>query len=321
MLHYNFPPFSVGECKRLGGPSRRDIGHGHLATRALERVIPSQEDFEYTIRLVSEVMESNGSSSMGTICSGTLALMDGGVPIKAPVSGIAMGLVKEGDKIAVLSDILGDEDHFGDMDFKVAGTADGVTALQMDIKIKELSREIMEKALNQAKAGRIHILDKMLATLQVSRQEVSPHAPKIVSIQINADKIREIIGPGGKVIRALQAETNTVIEVNDSGIVKIAAENEQDAAAALKRVSDIALDPEIGAIYQGTVVKITDFGAFVNIKQGTDGLVHISELADHRVKKVTDVVKEGDIISVKVLDITKDGKIKLSLKAAKEDEK
>ncbi|MFA5902310.1 MAG: polyribonucleotide nucleotidyltransferase [Desulfobacula sp.] len=321
MLHYNFPPFSVGETKRLGGPSRRDVGHGNLATRALERVLPNQEDFEYTIRLVAEVMESNGSSSMGTICSGTLALMDGGVPIKAPVSGIAMGLVKEGDKIAVLSDILGDEDHFGDMDFKVAGTAEGVTALQMDIKIKELTREIMETALNQAKAGRIHILNKMLETLQVSRQEVSPHAPKIVSIQINADKIREIIGPGGKVIRALQAETNTVIEVNDSGLVKIAAENEQDAAAALKRVSDIALDPEIGAIYQGTVVKITDFGAFVNIKQGTDGLVHISELADHRVKKVTDVVKEGDIISVKVLDITKDGKIKLSLKAAKEDEK
>jgi polyribonucleotide nucleotidyltransferase len=203
----------------------------------------------------------------------------------------------------------------------VAGTAEGVTALQMDIKIKELSRDIMETALNQAKAGRIHILNKMLETLQTSREEVSPHAPKSVSIQINADKIREIIGPGGKVIRALQAETNTVIEVNDSGLVKIAAENEQDAAAAMKRVSDIALDPEIGTIYQGTVVKITDFGAFVNIKQGTDGLVHISELADHRVKKVTDVVKEGDIISVKVLDITKDGKIKLSLKAAKEDEK
>ncbi len=321
MLHYNFPPFSVGETKRAGGPSRRDIGHGNLATRALEKILPNQEDFEYTIRLVGEVMESNGSSSMGTICSGTLALMDGGVPIKAPVSGIAMGLIKEGDKIAVLSDILGDEDHFGDMDFKVAGTAEGVTALQMDIKIKELSREIMEKALNQAKDGRVHILNKMLETLQTSRQEVSPHAPKIVSIQINADKIREIIGPGGKVIRALQAETNTVIEVNDSGLVKIAAENEEDAAAALKRVSDIALDPEIGAIYQGVVVKITDFGAFVNIKQGTDGLVHISELADHRVKKVTDVVKEGDIISVKVLDITKDGKIKLSLKAAKEDEK
>ncbi len=321
MLHYNFPPFSVGETKRAGGPSRRDIGHGNLATRALEKVLPNQEEFEYTIRLVAEVMESNGSSSMGTICSGTLALMDGGVPIKAPVSGIAMGLIKEGEKIAVLSDILGDEDHFGDMDFKVAGSAEGVTALQMDIKIKELSRDIMETALNQAKAGRIHILNKMLETLQTSREEVSPHAPKIVSIQINADKIREIIGPGGKVIRALQAETNTVIEVNDSGLVKIAAENEQDAAAALKRVSDIALDPEIGTIYQGTVVKITDFGAFVNIKQGTDGLVHISELADHRVKKVTDVVKEGDIISVKVLDITKDGKIKLSLKAAKEDEK
>lgn len=321
MLHYNFPPFSVGETKRAGGPSRRDIGHGNLATRALEKVLPNQEEFEYTIRLVAEVMESNGSSSMGTICSGTLALMDGGVPIKAPVSGIAMGLIKEGEKIAVLSDILGDEDHFGDMDFKVAGSAEGVTALQMDIKVKELSRDIMEKALNQARAGRIHILNKMLETLQASREEVSPHAPKIVSIQINADKIREIIGPGGKVIRALQAETNTVIEVNDSGLVKIAAENEQDAAEALKRVSDIALDPEIGTIYQGTVVKITDFGAFVNIKQGTDGLVHISELADHRVKKVTDVVKEGDIISVKVLDITKDGKIKLSLKAAKEDEK
>lgn len=321
MLHYNFPPFSVGECKRPGGPSRRDIGHGNLATRALERVLPSQEDFEYTIRLVGEVMESNGSSSMGTICSGTLALMDGGVPIKAPVSGIAMGLVKGEDKTIVLSDILGDEDHFGDMDFKVAGTAEGITALQMDIKINELSREIMETALNQAKSGRIHILNKMLETLEVAREEVSPHAPKIVSIQINSDKIRDIIGPGGKVIRALQAETNTVIEVNDSGLVKIAAENEEDAARALKMVSDIALDPEIGAVYQGTVVKITDFGAFVNIKQGTDGLVHISELADYRVKKVTDVVKEGDIIPVKVLDITRDGKIKLSYKAAKEDDK
>jgi polyribonucleotide nucleotidyltransferase len=321
MLHYNFPPFSVGECKRPGGPSRRDIGHGNLATRAIERVLPTSEEFEYTIRLVGEVLESNGSSSMGTVCSGTLALMDGGVPIKAPVSGIAMGLVKDGDKTIVLSDILGDEDHFGDMDFKVAGTEEGITALQMDIKINELSRDIMETALNQARTGRIHILNKMLETLQSSRQEVSPHAPKIVSIQINVDKIRDIIGPGGKVIRALQAETRTVIEVNDSGIVKIAAENEEDAALAMKMVSDIALDPEIGAIYNGTVVKITDFGAFVNIKQGTDGLVHISELADHRVKKVTDVVKEGDVIPVKVLDITRDGKIKLSYKAAKEDEK
>jgi len=321
MLHYNFPAFSVGECRRPGGPSRRDIGHGNLATRAIEKVLPSQEDFEYTIRLVGEVMESNGSSSMGTVCSGILALMDGGVPIKAPVSGIAMGLVTDGDKIAVLSDILGDEDHFGDMDFKVAGTAEGITALQMDIKVKELSKEIMETALNQARGGRIHILDRMLDTLKDVRDEVSPHAPKIVSIQIKSDKIRDIIGPGGKVIRALQADTNTVIEVNDAGIVKIAAENEEDAEKALKMVSDIALDPEIGEIYQGTVVKITDFGAFVNIKQGTDGLVHISELANYRVKKVTDVVKEGEVIPVKVLDVTRDGKIKLSYKAAQSDEK
>ncbi|SDT88821.1 polyribonucleotide nucleotidyltransferase [Desulfobacula phenolica] len=321
MLHYNFPAFSVGEVRRAGGPSRRDIGHGNLATRALQRVLPSPEEFEYTIRLVGEVMESNGSSSMGTVCSGTLALMDGGVPIKAPVSGIAMGLVKDDNKTAVLSDILGDEDHFGDMDFKVAGTAEGITALQMDIKIKELSKEIMETALNQANGGRIHILNKMLETLKDAREEVSPHAPKIVSIQIKSDKIRDIIGPGGKVIRALQAETNTIIEVNDSGIVKIAAENEEDAALALKMVSDIALDPEIGEIYEGTVVKITDFGAFVNIKQGTDGLVHISELANYRVKKVTDVVKEGDVIPVKVLDVTRDGKIKLSYKATKTDEK
>ncbi len=321
MLHYNFPPFSVGEVRRAGGPSRRDVGHGNLAHRALERVLPLPEDFEYTIRLVGEVMESNGSSSMGTVCSGTLALMDGGVPIKAPVSGIAMGLVKDGEKTVVLSDILGDEDHFGDMDFKVAGTREGITALQMDIKIKELSREIMETALNQALGGRIHILDKMLETLDKSRDEVSPHAPKIVSVQINKDKIRDIIGPGGKVIRALQSETNTVIEVDDSGIVKIAAENEEDSARAVKMVTDIAMDPEIGAIYEGEVVKITDFGAFVNIKPGTDGLVHISELAEHRVKKVTDVVKEGEMISVKVLDITRDGKIKLSYKAAKKDEK
>ena len=320
MLHYNFPPYSVGEVKRPGGPSRRDIGHGNLAHRAIARVLPPKEDFEYTIRLVGEVTESNGSSSMGTVCSGCMALMDGGVPIKAPVSGIAMGLVKEGDKIAILSDILGDEDHFGDMDFKVAGTREGITALQMDIKIKELSKDIMERALAQANGGRIHILDKMLETISEARDEVSPHAPKIVSIQIKSDKIRDIIGPGGKVIRALQADTNTTIEVDDSGLVKIAAQNEEDADKAMKMVSDIALDPEIGAIYEGKVVKITDFGAFVNIKPGTDGLVHISELADYRVKKVTDVVKEGEVIGVKVLDITRDGKIKLSLKAAKEDE-
>jgi polyribonucleotide nucleotidyltransferase len=319
MLHYNFPPFSVGEVKRAGGPSRRDVGHGDLAHRALARILPSAEDFEYTIRLVGEVMESNGSSSMGTVCAGTLALMDGGVPILAPVSGIAMGLVKEGDKTVILSDILGDEDHFGDMDFKVAGTTEGITALQMDIKIKELSKQIMETALTQARGGRLHILNEMMKTLDKTRDNLSPLAPKIVSVQINKDKIRDIIGPGGKVIRAIQSETNTVLEVDDSGIVKIAAENQEDSDAAVKMVSDIAMDPEIGAIYQGEVVKITDFGAFVNIKPGTDGLVHISELAEHRVKQVTDVVKEGEVISVKVLDITRDGKVKLSYKAALKD--
>jgi len=315
MLHYNFPPYSVGECKRPGGPSRRDVGHGNLATRALQRVLPDAEDFEYTIRLVGEVMESNGSSSMGTVCAGTLALMDGGVPIKEPVSGIAMGLVKEGDKTVVLSDILGDEDHFGDMDFKVAGTRTGITALQMDIKIRELSRDVLIKALTQAKDGRIHILDRMLTTLDTARTEMSPHAPKIITVKINPDKIREIIGPGGKMIRSIQADTNTVIEVDDTGLVKIAAANLSDGEAACKIVNDIGMDPEIGGIYEGEVVKTMDFGAFVRIKTGTDGLVHISELADHRVKKVTDVVKEGDIIKVKVLDITRDGKIRLSHKA------
>ncbi len=318
MLHYNFPPFSVGECRRPGGPSRRDIGHGHLAGRALERVLPDSEDFEYTIRLVSEVMESNGSSSMGTICSGILALMDGGVPIKAPVSGIAMGLVKDDEKTVILTDILGDEDHFGDMDFKVAGTEDGITALQMDIKIRELSRDIMVKALKQAKKGRHHILNIMLETLKDPRKAMSPYAPKIICVKINPDKIRDIIGPGGKMIRSIQADTNTNIEVDDTGLVKIAAENQEDGEAAAKIVSDIGLDPEIGAVYQGEVVKIMDFGAFVRIKTGTDGLVHISELANHRVKKVTDVVKEGEIIKVKVLDITRDGKIRLSLKAVEE---
>ncbi len=315
MLHYNFPPYSVGECKRPGGPSRRDVGHGNLATRALERVLPDAEDFEYTIRLVGEVMESNGSSSMGTVCAGTLALMDGGVPIKAPVSGIAMGLVKDGDNTVVLSDILGDEDHFGDMDFKVAGTRTGITALQMDIKIRELSRDVLIKALTQAREGRIHILDRMLTTLDAARTEMSPHAPKIIVVKINPDKIREIIGPGGKMIRSIQADTNTVIEVDDTGLVKIAATNQEDGEAACRIVNDIGMDPEIGGIYEGEVVKTMDFGAFVRIKTGTDGLVHISELADHRVKKVTDVVKEGDVIKVKVLDITRDGKIRLSHKA------
>lgn len=315
MLHYNFPPYSVGEVKRMGGPSRRDIGHGWLSTRALEKILPPAEEFDYTIRIVSEVLESNGSSSMGTVCSGTLALMDGGVPIKAPVSGIAMGLVQEGDQVVILSDILGDEDHTGDMDFKVTGTRNGITALQMDIKILELSGEIMEKALAQAREGRLFILDRMLETLNSPRAEISPYAPKTMSIQINPDKIRDIIGPGGKMIRAIQSETNTRIEIEDSGIVKISASGQDEADAALKRIQEITVEPEVGKIYDGLVVKTTDFGAFVQILPGTDGLVHISELARQRVKKVTDIVKEGDRIPVKILEVNRDGKIRLSHKA------
>jgi len=315
MLHYNFPPYSVGEVKRIGGPSRRDIGHGGLSLRAIQPVLPDKEDFDYTIRIVSEVLESNGSSSMGTVCSGILAMMDGGVPIKAPVAGIAMGLVKDGDNVVILSDILGDEDHTGDMDFKVTGTKDGITALQMDIKIRELSKEIMEKALEQARTGRIHILGKMLEAIETPRDEISPFAPAIKTISINPDKIRDIIGPGGKMIRSIQSETNTRIEVDDSGTVKIAAVNKEEGDAARKMIKDITAEPEVGAIYDGTVVKIMDFGAFVQIMPGTDGLVHISQLAPERVSKVTDIVSEGDKIKVKVLEINRDGKIRLSRKA------
>ena len=319
MLHYNFPPFSVGEVKRIGGPSRRDIGHGGLSTRAIEKILPAKEDFDYTIRLVSEVLESNGSSSMGTVCACCLALMDGGVPIKRPVAGIAMGLVKEGDQTVILSDILGDEDHTGDMDFKVAGTREGITALQMDIKIHELSRDIMEKALAQAKIGRLHILDKMEEAIKEPRQEISPYAPTISTIQIHPDKIREVIGPGGKVIRGIQSETGTTIEIEDSGLVKIAAFSKEECEAAVKMIENLTREPEVGAIYEGTVVKITDFGAFVQIMPGTDGLVHISQLANHRVTKVTDIVREGDKIKVKVLEISRDGKIRLSHKAVLEE--
>jgi len=318
MLHYNFPPFSVGETKRIGGPSRRDIGHGGLSTRALEKVLPDKDNFDYTIRIVSEVLESNGSSSMATVCAGTLAMMDGGVPIKGPVAGIAMGLVKEGDNVAVLSDILGDEDHTGDMDFKVAGTNEGITALQMDIKIHELSPDIMEKALEQARGGRLHILHKMLETLRVPRKEISPYAPKVFTIKINPDKIREIIGPGGKTVRGIQSETNTRIEIDDSGLVKVAAFSKEEGEKAEKMIGEITMEPEVGSIYDGTVVKITDFGAFVQISPGTDGLVHISQLAKHRVTKVSDIVKEGDKLKVKVLEINRDGKIRLSHKAVME---
>ncbi len=321
MLHYNFPPYSVGETRRMIGPSRRDIGHGGLSTRAIEKILPPKEEFDYTIRLVSEVFESNGSSSMGTVCSGILALMDGGVPIKAPVAGIAMGLVKEGDGVVILSDILGDEDHTGDMDFKVAGTRDGITALQMDIKIHELSADIMKKALEQARVGRLFILDKMIEAIKEPRDQISPYAPKIITVSINPDKIREVIGPGGKIIRSIQSETNTRVEIDDSGLVKIAAFSQAEGDAALEMINEIAKEAEVGKIYEGTVVKIMDFGAFVQIMPGTDGLVHISQLAMHRVTKVTDIVKEGDRIKVKVLEISKDGKIRLSHKAILEEER
>jgi len=319
MLHYNFPPYSVGEAKRIAGPSRRDIGHGGLSTRAIEKILPAKESFDYTIRLVSEVLESNGSSSMGTVCSCCLALMDGGVPIKAPVAGIAMGLVSEGDRTVVLSDILGDEDHAGDMDFKVAGTADGITAMQMDIKIHELSRDILERALEQARQGRVFILGRMMEALEAPRKEISPFAPTITTLSIHPDKIREVIGPGGKMIRAIQSETNTTIEIEDSGVVKIAAFSKQEAEQATNLIKQIVADPEVGAVYEGTVVKITDFGAFVNIMPGTDGLVHISQLANRRVTKVSDVVKEGEKLKVKVLEIGRDGKIRLSHKALLEE--
>jgi polyribonucleotide nucleotidyltransferase len=310
----------VGEVKRIAGPSRRDIGHGGLSTRAVEKILPAKGDFDYTIRLVSEVLESNGSSSMGTVCACCLALMDGGVPIKAPVAGIAMGLVSEDGKTVVLSDILGDEDHCGDMDFKVTGTRDGVTALQMDIKIHELPREVLEQALEQARKGRVYILGKMQAAIAAPRKEISPYAPTITTLTINPDKIREVIGPGGKVIRAIQSETNTTVEIEDSGVVKIAAFSKQEAEQARKLIQQIVADPEVGAVYEGTVVKITDFGAFVNIMPGTDGLVHISQLANRRVTKVSDVVKEGEKLKVKVLEIGRDGKIRLSHKAVLEEE-
>lgn len=320
MLHYNFPPYSVGETRRIGGPSRRDIGHGGLSTRAIEKVLPDKEDFDYTIRLVSEVLESNGSSSMGTVCSGIMALMDGGVPIKAPVAGIAMGLVKDEENVVVLSDILGDEDHTGDMDFKVAGTSEGITALQMDIKIHELPKDVLGKALEQARQGRLHILSKMNEAIEAPRDHISPHAPAILTVHVKPDKIREIIGPGGKTIRMIQSETNTRVEIDDSGLVKIAAVSKEDGEAALKMVGDITMEPEVGQIYDGTVVRIMDFGAFVQILPGTDGLCHISQLATHRVSSVSDIVKEGDTLRVKVLEINRDGKIRLSHKAILEEE-
>jgi polyribonucleotide nucleotidyltransferase len=315
MLHYNFPPFCVGEARFLRGPSRRDVGHGTLAARGLEAVLPSEEDFPYSIRVVSEVLESNGSSSMASVCGGSMAMMDAGVPIKRPVSGIAMGLIKEGEDIVILSDILGDEDHLGDMDFKVVGTCDGITSLQMDIKIDGVDREIMGDALSQAKEGRMHILSEMEKGIAQARDGVVEHAPKYIVHKISQDKIRDIIGPGGKIIKELSSEFDAKIEVDDSGLIKMFALNGNLAEALVERVKEITAEAEVGGIYKGTVKTIKDFGAFVEILPGTDGLVHISELAHERVGKVTDILSEGDTLEVKVLDVDNRGRIRLSRKA------
>jgi polyribonucleotide nucleotidyltransferase len=319
MLHYNFPPFCVGEVRFMRGPSRRDIGHGTLARRGLEGVLPAPEVFPYTMRVVSEVLESNGSSSMATVCGASLALMDAGVPIKAPVSGVAMGLIKEGDKVVVLTDILGDEDHLGDMDFKVVGTSEGISALQMDIKIDGVDREVMGTALAQARDGRLHILGKMEEALGIPREDVSEHAPKYVTIKIHPDKIRDIIGPGGKVIREMTAEYDSKIDVEDDGTIKIFSKDNESAAALVAHIEEMTAMPEVGKIYNGLVRTIKDFGAFVQILPGTDGMVHISELANHRVNKVTDILKEGDHVNVKVIEVDSRGRIRLSRKAALEE--
>ncbi len=315
MLHYNFPPFSVGETGRLGSPGRREIGHGKLAWRAIHPVLPHKDEFPYTIRVVSEITESNGSSSMATVCGSSLALMDAGVPIKRPTAGIAMGLIKEEERFAVLSDILGDEDHLGDMDFKVAGTEAGVTSLQMDIKIAGITEEIMRIALAQAKEGRLHILGEMAKAITKHRAELGEHAPRIETFKIAVDKIREVIGTGGKVIREIVEKTGAKINVEDDGTVKVASASGESIKAAVNWIKSIASDPEVGQIYEGTVVKTMDFGAFVNFFGARDGLVHISQLAPQRVQKTTDVVKEGDRVKVKLLGFDERGKVRLSMKA------
>ena len=314
MLHYNFPPYSVGEAGRIGSPGRREIGHGKLAWRAVNPLLPNGEDFPYTVRIVSEVTESNGSSSMATVCGTSLALMDAGVPIKKPVAGIAMGLIKEKNDFSVLSDILGDEDHLGDMDFKVAGTKDGITSLQMDIKITSITKEIMEIALGQAKEGRIHILDEMAKAISNSREVLAESAPKITTMKIKLEKIRDVIGPGGKIIREICESTGAKVDIEDDGTIKIAASDTEAAEAAQKRINDIVAEAELGVIYTGKVVKTVDFGAFVNFLGTKDGLVHISELQDARTEKTTDICKEGDIVKVKVIGFDDRGKVKLSMK-------
>lgn len=321
MLHYNFPPYSVGEAGRTGSPGRREIGHGKLAKRGVQVIMPSQEEFPYVIRVVSEITESNGSSSMASVCGTSLALMDAGVPIKAPVAGIAMGLIKEGDKFAVLSDILGDEDHLGDMDFKVAGSEEGITALQMDIKIDGITEEIMKIALEQAKEGRIHILGKMCEVIN-SPAEMSEYAPRLLSMSVHPDKIRDVIGKGGSVIRSITEETGAVVDIDDEGNIKIASVDRAAGEEAKKRIELITADVEVGATYEGKVAKIMDFGAFVTILPGRDGLVHISQISNERVENVSDVLKEGDMVTVKVLEIDKQNRIRLSMKeVGKEDAK
>ena len=318
LFHYNFPPFSVGECGRMMGPKRREIGHGRLAKRGVLAVMPSLEAFPYTIRVVSEITESNGSSSMASVCGSSLALMDAGVPVKAPVAGIAMGLVKEGERFVVPSDILGDEDHLGDMDFKVAGTAEGISALQMDIKIEGITEEIMKQALQQAKAGRLHILGEMAHGLTAPREELSDYAPRLLTIKIHPDKIREVIGKGGSTIQAITKETGTQIDIQDDGTIGSASVNAIAAQAAKARIEQITSDVEPGRIYEGKVAKIMDFGAFVTILPGKDGLVHVSQISSDRVEKVGDVLKEGDVVKVKVLEVDKQGRIRLSMKAVEE---
>jgi polyribonucleotide nucleotidyltransferase len=314
MLHYNFPPFCVGETGRVGSPKRREIGHGRLAKRGVLASMPAMDNFPYSIRVVSEITESNGSSSMASVCGTSLSLMDAGVPIKGPVAGVAMGLIKEGDSFAVLTDILGDEDHLGDMDFKVAGTAEGVNALQMDIKIDGITREIMEVALNQAKEGRLHILGEMNKAINAPREEMSEHAPRIISFKIDPDKIRDVIGKGGATIRSITEETGATIDITDDGMVKVFSVDKAAGEKARKRIELITADVEVGTVYEGKVARLMDFGAFVTILPGKDGLVHISQISEERVEKVSDKLSEGDVIKVKVLEVDKQGRIRLSMK-------
>ena len=318
MLHYNFPPYCVGETGMVGSPKRREIGHGRLAKRGVQAVMPTMETFPYTVRVVSEITESNGSSSMASVCGSSLALMDAGVPVKAPVAGVAMGLIKEGDKFAILTDIMGDEDHLGDMDFKVAGTESGVSALQMDIKIDGITREIMEAALKQAREGRLHILGEMNKALSKPREQMSDFAPRYETFKINPDKIRDVIGKGGATIRALTEETGTSIDISDDGTVKIASVDGAAGKEARRRIEQLTADVEVGMVYEGRVAKLMDFGAFVTILPGKDGLVHISQISDERVEKVSDKLAEGDLIKVKVLEVDKQGRIRLSMKALAE---